>query len=135
MFYHRQKLRFKCTGCGACCMGNEKNHYIAADRREQKRIRSFLGLSRAWFRRRYIVKIDDTLEGIRIEETGRCAFLDQANRCRIYAVRPNQCRTYPFWPEVVTHRSTWQAEARHCEGIGRGNVVPLARIEAALKRC
>lgn len=116
-----------------CCMGNNDDDYIAADPHEQERIRAFLGVTQQWFRRRYIVAVDHGTQGIRIDNSGRCAFLDRANRCRIYAVRPRQCRTYPFWPEVLANRSAWQAEARQCEGIGRGTVIPLTRIKHALK--
>lgn len=28
-----------------------------------------------------------------------------------------QCRTYPFWPESLTSRHDWEAEALRCEGI------------------
>ncbi len=133
MFYRKEKLRFQCTGCGMCCMGNNDDDYIAADSHEQERIRAFLGVTQQWFRRRYIVAVDHGTQGIRINNSGRCAFLDRANRCRIYAVRPRQCRAYPFWPEVLANRSAWQAEARQCEGIGRGTVIPLTRIKHALK--
>lgn len=27
---------------------------------------------------------------------GACAMLDEANRCKIYPVRPEKCRTFPF---------------------------------------
>lgn len=30
---------------------------------------------------------------------------------------PMQCRTYPFWPEPLTSRHDWEAEALRCEGI------------------
>ena len=63
---------------------------------------------------------------------GPCVFLTQDNRCRIYAVRPLQCRTYPFWPEVVESRAVWRGEARRCEGIDQGQVIPVARIRALL---
>ncbi len=134
MFYRHQELRFKCTGCGACCIGNQEDYYVAVDDREQERIRVFLRVSRRWFRRRYIVKVDSVTEGIGSDKTGRCVFLDSGNRCRIYPVRPTQCRTYPFWPELVQTRSAWRTEGRRCEGIGQGTVIPLRRIETALKK-
>ncbi|MFQ5993625.1 MAG: YkgJ family cysteine cluster protein [Acidiferrobacterales bacterium] len=134
MWHRRQKLRFKCTGCGTCCTGGSNDeHYIAVSAREQDRIRSHLGVSRPWFRRRYVIKVDAAIEGIRLEASGRCAFLDLANRCRIYPVRPQQCRTYPFWPEALASPSSWQAEGCCCEGIGRGSIIPRIRIEKALR--
>lgn len=125
------ELRFECTGCGRCCTGRGE-HYIAATSAEQERIRASLGLSRRWFRRRYVTAYADGTEGLRWDGD-RCAFLDADLRCRIYAVRPAQCRHYPYWPEVVRSPSAWTREARRCEGIGRGNAVPLSRVMTALR--
>lgn len=131
-FYHRHKLRFECTGCGICCTGSPQD-YVAVDRAEQEQIRNWLGISKKWFRHRYILRVDQHTEGLASAKSGSCVFLDQAMRCRIYPVRPRQCRAYPFWPEVLRNRWSWRAEALRCEGIGRGALVPLRRIESALK--
>ena len=130
--YQKAKLRFECTGCGTCCTG-DASRYVAAGPLEQEKIRKFLNISRAWFRRRYLTRVDANTEGLRIAH-GQCVFLDDQRRCRIYSVRPVQCRTYPWWPEVVNSNTSWHAEARRCEGINRGGYVPLATITAALKR-
>ena len=110
------QYRFQCTGCGHCCTGG-KSYYVAATRTEQRRIQKFLKIGWAWFRRRYVVRVDAHTEGLTMAG-GACAFLD-GQRCRIYAVRPAQCRTYPFWPELADPK-TWRAESKRCEGIGRG---------------
>ena len=111
-------LRFRCTGCGNCCTGGA-DHYVEAQQPEQEAIRAYLGLTQRWFRRRYIASVDDQTEGIRLDAGGRCPFLLDNHRCRIYPVRPLQCRTYPWWPELV-RPAAWRAEAQRCEGIGRG---------------
>ena len=36
-----------------------------------------------------------------------------------------QCRTYPFWPEPLTSRHDWEAEALRCEGIQTQTSLPL----------
>ncbi len=131
-YYQKAKLRFECTGCGACCTG-DASRYVAAGPLEQEKIRTFLNISRAWFRRRYLTRVDANTEGLRIAQ-GQCVFLDDQHRCRIYSVRPVQCRTYPWWPEVLNSNTSWRTEARRCEGINRGAYVPLATITAALKR-
>jgi Fe-S-cluster containining protein len=129
----RADVRFECTGCGRCCVGDPRHYWIEATRAEQRRIRRFLGVSQDWFRRRYVVREDDGAEGLSMAG-GRCAFLDKNNRCRIYAVRPRQCRTYPFWPELVARDTVWRLEARHCDGIGRGATRPLAQIRKRLAK-
>jgi len=133
MYYRHAQLRFECTGCGACCTGGY-DHFVEADRGEREAIRQYLGLSQAWFRRRYLTRVDDSTTGIRLNPDGRCPFLGRDNRCRIYSVRPRQCRTYPWWPELVEHAKDWRDEARRCEGMNHGRVVPLAKIERALAR-
>jgi hypothetical protein len=56
-------------------------------------------------------------------------------RCRVYAVRPLQCRTYPFWPELVQNSRSWQREARRCEGIGNGPLIPQPYIKEQVALC
>lgn len=124
-------LRFQCTGCGACCRGRG-DYWVEASRAEQRRIQRFLNVSWGWFRRRYVIVYEDGTEGLGWQRD-RCVFLDASDRCRIYPVRPTQCRTYPFWPEVVGSRTSWRAAAKECEGIGRGAAIPLARVQARLR--
>lgn len=133
VFHHHQALRFRCTGCGRCCFG-DADSYVEVSAREAEAIRRHLRLSRAWFRRRYVQGIETGSGlGIRLQADGRCPFLTAQLHCRVYPVRPRQCRSYPFWPEVLASRGAWNAEARRCEGIGQGAVVPLGRIEAQLR--
>lgn len=132
MYYQRNPLRFACTGCGECCTGG-RDRYVAVQPQEQRRICDFLGLSWDWFRRRYLVRVDAHTDGLRLER-GRCVFLAANHRCKIYRARPAQCRTYPFWPELVAKSSAWRDERDRCEGIDRGPVVPVAKIERLLKK-
>jgi uncharacterized protein len=127
----KPQRRFECTGCGGCCSGSGE-HYIEATRAEQQRIRRYLGISWRWFRRRYVTRYADGTEGL-YWNRDRCVFLDAGRRCRIYLVRPGQCRDYPFWPELATD-AAWREEARRCEGIGRGAVIPLNEFKAQLRR-
>ncbi len=131
--YHRlSAIHFQCTGCGRCCFGND-DHFIHVNDEEAERIRSHLGISWDWFRRRYQVRLDHGAGwGVRLQD-GRCVFLDSDLRCSIYAVRPTQCRTYPYWPEVLRSRGSWRAEAKRCEGIGRGDSVDVRLIENQLR--
>lgn len=133
-FYERQHLRFSCTRCGQCCIASG-DYYVFMTEQEAENIRRFLGLSRNWFRRRYVERLE---EGELVASSGlddSCVFLDRDGHCRIYPVRPLQCRTYPFWPEVVHSASSWCREARRCEGINRGPVVPVERIRRQLTAC
>src|SRR5688572_23557020 len=101
-------LRFACTGCGNCCTGNPRDYWVETTNAERKRIAEHLGISVAWLRRHYMVR-EEGDEGISMRG-GQCVFLD-GKRCRIYAVRPSQCRTYPLWPELLSSRTAWKTEA------------------------
>jgi len=131
MLHEFENLHFECTQCGRCCSGGGEYHVFLTVQ-EAERIRAELALSTDWFRRRYLKRLDSGELTVRLGDTGRCSFLDAQGRCRVYATRPMQCRTYPFWPEVLRSAVTWRAEAARCEGIGRGAVVPLAQVRAAL---
>lgn len=124
--------RFECTGCGRCCTGNPDTHYVEVSRAEQKRIYQYLGLSARHFRKQYLETAEDDSEGIRLVGDGVCPFLQDDMRCAIYPVRPNQCMTYPIWPELVSSKENWQQEKHRCEGIDRGPVIPEAEIRARL---
>lgn len=132
-FYQHTPLRFHCTGCGACCTGGI-DHHVEVNAKEREAIRGFLKLTAGWFRRRYLETDSEGTIGIRLNANGRCPFLGHDNRCRVYPVRPRQCRTYPWWPELVERQRDWEHEAKRCEGMNRGPVVPLAVIERGLAR-
>lgn len=130
-YYEETSLRFQCTGCGRCCSG-DPDYYVFLTPGEADGIRCHLRVSERWFKRRYLRRTSADELVINNQGGGRCVFLDKDNRCRIYTARPLQCRTYPFWPEVARSRTAWRREARRCEGIDQGHVVPLARIRALL---
>ncbi|MBU1190796.1 MAG: YkgJ family cysteine cluster protein [Gammaproteobacteria bacterium] len=131
MFYTTEPIRFECTQCGRCCSGGGDYH-VFLSAKEAERIRELLQLSVDWFKRRYLQKLDSGELTVRLNADGRCSFLDAAGQCSVYAARPTQCRTYPFWPELLRSKSAWRAEAARCEGIERGATVPLAQVRAAL---
>ena len=128
--YQREALCFECTQCGGCCYGGA-DHFVFLCNGEAEAIRDYLELSAAWFRRRYLKRDEGDLV-LQSSADGACIFLADG-RCRIYPVRPLQCRTYPFWPEILKNRKSWDLEARQCEGVNRGRPVPVKVIEAALR--
>jgi Fe-S-cluster containining protein len=132
--YERQPLCFSCTACGDCCStGND--YYVYLTGKEADRIRRHLKLSAGWFRRRYLERLDNGELVAASSADGRCVFLDSNKQCKVYPVRPLQCRTYPFWPELAGDAKAWRAEARRCEGINRGTAVPVERIRRAFNAC
>jgi len=132
--YRRRSLRFSCTRCGGCCSANEDYHVYVNDA-EVEKIRVFLGLGRSWFKRRYLARDEDGSLILQARDNGACIMLGKDGCCRVYAVRPVQCATYPFWPEVVKTTAAWRRESRRCEGIDHGEIIPVEQIEKALQLC
>jgi Fe-S-cluster containining protein len=133
-FFERQPLRFSCTRCGQCCIAGDGYHVYLTGK-EAESIRNYLRLSCGWFRRRYLQRLETGELTATSGPDGRCVFLQRDGRCRVYSVRPLQCRTYPFWPEVAGSAAAWRREARRCEGINQGAVVAPGRIRRAVRAC
>ena len=130
-FYEKQPLHFACTRCGRCCVSGG-GYYVFLENNEADAIQAHLGLSRGWFRRRYLRRLPEGDVVASWHRDGRCVFLDPGGQCGIYPVRPVQCRSYPFWPEIVRRERDWRRESRRCEGINRGAAVPVIRIRELL---
>lgn len=100
-----------CQNCsGKCCVG--ESGYIWVSPEEISAIALKLSMSKEEFINKYLLKIRYrfTLKEMPYENGFSCIFFDKEHkRCGIYAVRPSQCRTFPFWDyfkenidEVVT---------------------------------
>lgn len=99
---------------------------------ELEKISQFLKMGKNDFLSQYGVELENTAPGIVINRQGRCVFLLKNNRCSIYAVRPRQCLTYPYWPEIMVSQAAWDNEANRCEGINTGKAVKTKHIEKQL---
>jgi len=136
-FYHSTPIRFQCTQCSQCCYGG-KDAYVRASTQEIEKIIRFMQIDTDEFETEYLVKLVDLGYGIRMKQSilaktmgkqGRCMLLSDEGKCSVYSVRPTQCRTYPFWPEILISEEKWNNEITRCEGINQGNVVEIAHIE------
>jgi hypothetical protein len=90
-----------------------------------QRAAAYLGMTSAEFESRYVIRYRHVLR-LRRSPRGQdhCQFLN-AEGCSIHAVKPTQCRTYPFWPSLVENRTAWAIEATFCPGIGKGELVQI----------
>lgn len=88
-----------CEACqGRCCTGESGS--IFATKKEFEAMAIFLDLTPDDFKRDYLVKVNNrySLSEIRYNESHDCIFYNrETNGCKIYDVRPAQCRTFPFW--------------------------------------
>ena len=80
------------------------------------------------FERRYVYRTRHLLR-LRVPRQQQCHFLREGG-CSIHAVKPVQCRIFPFWPELVESKREWKKTAAYCPGMGKGKLV---QIETARK--
>lgn len=79
-------------------------------------------------RRRYVT-LRWGRPSFRERPNGDCVFYDKAGaRCSIYPVRPAQCRSFPFWAELLESESAWDAYAKRCPGMNEGPLLSPSEI-------
>lgn len=124
-------LQFSCTQCGNCCSGDPG--YVWATREEIAAIAAFLGRQDGWLDKTQLRRV-----GVRYSLTekpdGDCIFLrrgpDGRTTCGIYEVRPLQCRTWPFWDELLRTPDDWhRVAAKKCPGMNTGKHYDFVAIE------
>jgi len=128
-------LHFECIQCGNCCAGPDEG-YIWLTRAEIELIADFLEISVGRFREKYLKRVGTRSTIIEQPVTKDCIFLKQIEgqkKCSIYPVRPNQCRTWPFWSENLANPAAWNRAARKCPGINRGSAYEFSEIERIRK--
>ena len=93
-----------CENCGGKCCNGEKGN-IWVNKNEIIAIAGFLGIETEDFIFNYLRKngYKYSIKELKTGNNYACLFFnDIKNRCGIYNVRPEQCRTYPFWPFFKT---------------------------------
>ena len=120
-------LQFSCTGCGRCCSGEPGVVWLTDE--EAIQLSARLQLSLDTFERRFCRVVDSKLalrevRRPREDQWGQvdhdCIFLEDGRHCAVYEHRPMQCRTFPFWPEVLVNAPAWEGlSKRGCEGLSK----------------
>ena len=119
-------LRFQCqTGCTNCC---RVTGYVYLTEGDLERAAGFLGMTAVDFEQRYVYRTRHLLR-LRKPRNSQCHFLREFG-CSIHAVKPTQCRLFPFWPELVEDRDNWLETGSNCPGINKG---PLIQIGTAVE--
>ena len=106
-----------CESCeGACCTGDRG--YIWAKYAEIEKMANFLELTIEEFATMYLRKVKwrySIIEKRLDVDNYACIFFDNnLKRCTIYPVRPQQCRTFPFWE---TFKNNITEVKKECPGV------------------
>ncbi len=120
-------LRFECTGCGACCTGEPGFVYV--NDAEIAALAERCGMPVAEFEANFVRPIGHGKSLVE-RPNGDCVFFDPVTKgCRVYDLRPRQCRTWPFWNSNLVDESAWEDTCRGCPGCGRGPLHDAAEID------
>lgn len=130
--WYVEGVRFECTACGRCCKNHGEGYeYVFSTRVERRLIASRLGMSARAFEAKYTERVAGSLSFI--SKGQACVFLDEAGQCSIYDLRPKQCRTFPFWPELLDSEGAWERDvASFCPGVGQGDLHDVNEIRRRL---
>lgn len=124
-------LHFECFQCGNCCSGPDEG-YIWITKPEIELLAKHLRLSVEQLRKKYLKRIGTRTSIIEEGVTKDCIFLtkiDGRKGCAIYPVRPNQCRTWPFWASNLMGPDGWNGATVKCPGVNRGRLYSVEEIE------
>ena len=84
----------------------------------------------AEFERSFVRRVGNRMSLVEFAD-GDCVFFDpEHRRCRLYRVRPRQCRTWPFWRSNLRTPESWDLVRRECPGAGCGEMVTCEEIES-----
>jgi Fe-S-cluster containining protein len=147
---------FSCTSCGKCCK-TKGSVWLSPD--EISKTSKYLNLDMDTFIANYAHRTlsENELVWMQLKndpEDEACIFLEDT-KCKIYEVRPVQCSTYPFWPNILESEYSWDKEVRQsdddisgpywnavdggCEGmnyisgVGNNDGVPIELAHAMLE--
>ena len=127
--WFRGGLSFECTQCGDCCSGPSQG-FVWVDDSEIAAIAAVMGMSDRIdeFERKFVRDVRGRKSLVEYSD-GDCIFLDPAlRRCTVYAARPLQCRSWPFWEKNLAAPRSWAAAAAVCPGCNRGQRYDLVQI-------
>jgi Fe-S-cluster containining protein len=114
-------MRFECQrGCTKCC---EQQGFVYLSEEDILRLAAFRGETPAAFEKRYVFRTKN-LRRLRVPRHAQCEFL-KADGCSVHEAKPTQCRTFPFWPELVGSTKNLRSTAQWCPGIGKGELVNI----------
>ena len=102
--WYSEGLKFKCTQCGKCCTGAPG--YVWVTEKEMEAMALFLKISVQEFMQKYVRRVGQRYSLLESKKTYDCVFLKD-KKCLVYGARPLQCRTYPWWPQILTSEQPW----------------------------
>lgn len=120
--FYTSGLKFSCKKCSSCC--RYENGFVYLSEKDLKKLAAKLKMEPSGFIKTYCRWVAGWKEAevlsLKEKSTKDCIFWDSG--CSVYDARPLQCRTFPFWKDIVASRSAWKTAAGGCPGMDSGKL-------------
>ena len=131
--FFKKGINFKCQGSSNCCVSRGSYGYVYLSKKDLIKIAKHLNVSINLFKKKYCGYSDGYMHLKEININGNCQFLEN-KKCSIYAARPMQCKTWPFWKENMNAKK-WNTELiNFCPGIGKGKLISSSMIQKIINK-
>jgi Fe-S-cluster containining protein len=138
--FYTDGLRFSCTRCSSCCRHESGFVYLSENdlsRLADEFKMEYTAFIATWCR---WVSFEPDSERLSLKEKSNfdCIFWKDPGSegtagCTVYRARPLQCRTFPFWDNVVCSPEAWKTAGGACRGIDAGELHSREEIENFLR--
>ena len=129
----KKGIRFECQGSGKCCVSRGSYGFVYLSDIDLKRFSNYFKISIRKFKKKYCQITDGFIHLTEKSDLrGNCIFLKD-KKCSVYASRPSQCRTWPFWNENMNAKIWNNDISVNCPGIGKGKIIQKKEIDKLLK--
>ncbi|MGM9993067.1 MAG: YkgJ family cysteine cluster protein [Candidatus Bruticola sp.] len=134
--WYADGLKFTCQRCGRCCSG--PSGIVQCTREEAEAMLKELNMDWSEFLNSVACEYEGQLyiREVRCKYGFDCVLLERNKNdrraptgCMVRNSRPMQCRTWPFWSEVIYSPKTWKLASKRCPGIGVGELHSAEEIK------
>lgn len=125
--WYQEGLKFECTRCGACCTGAPG--YVWVNQQEIADLAALRGEAVEAVTATYVRRVG-VRHSLREQANGDCVFYDREQGCTVYATRPRQCRSWPFWDSNLKTPQAWVQTCQECPGAGKGTFYSVEQLQA-----
>jgi uncharacterized protein len=122
-------LKFQCQGSGKCCTSHGEYGFVFLTLEDRQRFAKHLNITTRKFTKEYCEQRSGVWHLKEEEGKPDCMFLKK-KQCTVYEARPVQCRTWPFWSEVLNPKAWKKDVVSFCPGIGKGRLYTPEEIKS-----
>jgi Fe-S-cluster containining protein len=131
--FYASGLRFSCIRCSSCC--RYEAGFVFLSEKDMEKLVSELKMNRNGFLKTYCRWVadwkGDQVLSLKEKSNKDCVFWDSG--CTVYAARPLQCVSFPFWESIISSPEAWEIAAESCPGMNRGALHTAGAIEERIK--